>query len=181
MGKVQSLIEKITARIERAREAIADTGVLGALQREHLEMACVMNALLDDARDEKDEETLECRRVLFARVRVALLAHAAAEDEELYARLDSRGSAVHHVEIEHLLRRLDAMKPGDVGWLPTFATLQIKVEHHVREEESSLFALAKRLLGDVVLNALEATYLAARLRNETTLGRRPRRLLEASL
>jgi hemerythrin superfamily protein len=179
MGKLQSLIERIAGRIERARATVADSGVLAALQREHLELACTMSAVLDEARDDKDQETIECRRVLFARVRVQLLAHGAAEEDELYGRLPHGGTA-EHVEIEHLLRRIEAMNPNDVGWLPTFATLQMKVEHHVREEESSLFAQAKQLLGEVALNALETAYMAARLRYETTLGRPNRRRIASS-
>lgn len=157
-------------------------GVLVTLQREHRELSSLMNVLLDGARG-TDAPSIDRRRTLFARVRIGLLAHAEAEQETLYDRLRalaascdrSTHSTAEHLEIDHVLRRLDMLGFADAGWLPTFATLQMKVEHHVHEEEDTLFALATRLLGEVTLRAIERDYIEARLRSEALLGRRPRR------
>jgi hypothetical protein len=187
MSKVGDLIETIAGRIEGSRKKSAQlVGVLATLQREHHETACLLDAMLQDAREDRDDETIECRRYLFSRIRVGLLSHAQAEEQELYGRLRSDAMThdratqgiAEHLEIGHLLRRLEAMSPRDIGWLPTVATLQMKVEHHVAEEEGPTFALARRLLGESGLVQIDPIYVTARLRIESAFGNRPLRRIE---
>jgi hypothetical protein len=173
MSKVQEILSKMAGMARKAGGALAgDAGVLNTLEGEHAEVAMLMRACLEEGHDDHDPESLECRRELYRKIRVQLLAHAKAEAQELYGVLElrpaTREHALHseleHKELEHLLRRLDHMAESDIGWMPTFATLQMKVEAHVREEESVLFDEAKLILDKDELRQIDDRYRAARRR-----------------
>jgi hypothetical protein len=178
MSKVKEILSKLGGKAKMAQAALrGDAGVLATLEGEHAEVALLMKAVVDEGHDDRDPESLECRRELFGKIRVALLAHAKAEEQELYSTLEripaTREHAAHseieHRELEHLLRRLEHMSEADLGWMPTFASLQMKVEAHVEEEETSLFEQAKRVLSAAQLRDIDERYLAAKKRYEELL------------
>jgi hypothetical protein len=173
MSKVQEILSKMAGMARQAGAALSgDAGVLNTLEGEHAEVAMLMRALLEEGHDDHDADALECRRELYHKIRVQLLAHAKAEAQELYGVLElrpaTREHALHseleHRELEHLIRRLDHMSEADIGWMPTFATLQMKVEAHVREEEEVFFDEAKLILDRDELRQIDDRYRAARRR-----------------
>ena len=173
MSKVQEILSRLAGMARQAQAALAgDAGVLNTLEGEHAEVAMLMRACLEEGHDDHDPEALECRRELYRRIRVHLLAHTRAEAQELYGVLELRPStrehALHseleHREIEHLIRRLDHIAESDIGWMPTFATLQMKVEAHVRDEEQIFFDEAKLILDRAELREIDGRYQAARRR-----------------
>jgi hypothetical protein len=173
MSKVQEILSRMAGMAKQAKAALAgDAGVLNTLEGEHAEVGMLMRALMDEGHDDHDPEALECRRALYSRIRVQLLAHAKAEAQELYGVLELRPSTredslhaeLEHREIEHLIRRLDHMSESDIGWMPTFATLQMKVEAHVREEEEIFFDEAKLVLDNDELREIDDRYRAAKRR-----------------
>jgi hypothetical protein len=178
MSKVQEILSKLAGKAKMAKAALSgDVGVLSTLEGEHAEVAMLMRAVLDEGNDDHDPEALECRRVLYRRIRVALLSHAKSEELELYAALErspatserASHSELEHRELEHLIRRLDHMSEADLGWMPTFTSLQMKVEAHVETEENILFEQAKSVLGADTLREMDERYRVARRRFEKLL------------
>jgi len=173
MSKVQEVLSKLAGKARQAKAALSgDAGVLNTLEGEHAEVAMLMKAVLEEGHDDHDPEAIECRRELFHTIRVQLLSHAKAEEQELYGVLELRPvtrdrathNSIEHREIEHLIRRLDHMSESDLGWMPTFASLQMKVEAHVADEEGKLFEECKLVLTKSELREIDDRYKSARKR-----------------
>lgn len=90
------------------------------------------------------------RRALFDELRKELQAHAAAEEQALYAlmlanpdlRDEARHSVAEHKEIDDLLGELVEIEPNDIGWINKFREMRYRYEHHIDEEEEEMFPAA---------------------------------------
>jgi hemerythrin superfamily protein len=99
----------------------------------------------------------DVRRALFDEFRTEVTAHAAAEEESLYATMlgkpDLREDAVHsvseHKEIGDLLGELADLDPSSSEWTAKFAELRHDYEHHIDEEEEDMFPAAGEALSDI--------------------------------
>lgn len=118
------------------------------------------------------------RERLFETLRRELQAHAAAEEETLYAtmladpelREEARHSVAEHKEIDDLLGELVDADAASPEWLERFGKLEHRYLHHIDEEEEEMFpAAAKRL------SAEQEAALAARFEQ-----RKPRELERAA-
>ena len=104
--------------------------------------------LLDEI--SKTENSSGERVVLFNEFKVEVTAHAAAEEETLYAtmlaREELRHDAVHsvseHKEIGDMLEELAGIDVASSDWLPKFETLKHDYTHHIDEEEEEMFPAA---------------------------------------
>lgn len=107
------------------------------------------------------------RHRLWTKFRNDLEAHAAAEEQSLYAELiaeeqsqpQARHSVSEHKESSDLVEKLDSMDMSSPEWLQTFKTLAEELEHHMTEEERDVFDDAKEMIGDT-----RAEELATRFR-----------------
>ena len=87
----------------------------------------------------------------FEAFRVEVSAHAAAEEQSLYAAMlgdaetqdDARHSVAEHKEVDDLLGELQGLDPHDSEWLPRFEKLRHRYEHHIEEEEDEMFPAAE--------------------------------------
>lgn len=94
------------------------------------------------------------RRPLFEELRKELQAHAAAEEESLYATMlacpDLRDYARHsvseHKEIDDKLGELCDADPKSGDWKQTFGELRHRYLHHIEEEEEEMFPRAAEQL-----------------------------------
>jgi hypothetical protein len=106
------------------------------------------------------------RRSLFETFKVEVTAHAAAEEESLYAtmlaREELRHDAVHsvseHKEIGDTLEELAEMDMSSPGWLTRFKTLKDEYTHHIDEEEEEMFPTAAEGLSDEKVVELRAIF-----------------------
>ena len=122
--------------------------------RELIEKICATTGEGDDRKD------------LFEKFKVEVTAHAAAEEESLYAtmlaRENLRHDAVHsvseHKEIGDLLQELADADLGASGWLTRFKTLQDRYLHHIDEEEEEMFPAAAEGLSDEKAVELRAIF-----------------------
>jgi Hemerythrin HHE cation binding domain len=97
--------------------------------------------------------TSEARGSLFETFKIEVTAHAAAEEESLYAtmlgREELRHDAVHsvseHKEIGDMLEELAGLDPGSPDWMPKFEALKHDYSHHIDEEEEMFPAAADEL------------------------------------
>lgn len=93
----------------------------------------------------------EERRELFEAFRVEVTAHAAAEEESLYAEMladpelreDGRHSVAEHKEIDDMLGELQETDMASGAWLVKFKEMRHRYEHHIEEEEEEMFPAAE--------------------------------------
>jgi hemerythrin superfamily protein len=94
------------------------------------------------------------RKTLFAELKHSLTRHSEAEEATFYSILRQhdetrdfiRDGHQEHQRIETLLHELDRMDANDPQWGSTLQTLKNLVEHHVHQEEGSVFARARNIL-----------------------------------
>ena len=138
---------------------MADRSIFDRLKQDH----DAHRQLFDKMADAKDEpDRLE---KLFEQFKVEVTAHAAAEEETLYAtmlarpdlREDAQHSVSEHKEIDDYLEELEELSFNGEEWNRVFAQLKKRYLHHIEEEEEEMFPDAAR-----ELTAEEEQKLAAR-------------------
>ncbi|MBJ7443911.1 MAG: hemerythrin domain-containing protein [Sphingobium sp.] len=130
---------------------MANATIFDRLKQDH-DVHREMFAKMADAKD--DADTL---KKLFDQFKVEVSAHAAAEEETLYAtmlsrpdlREDAQHSVSEHKEIDDYLEELDELKFDGEAWRKKFAKMKERYLHHIEEEEEEMFpAAAKELTAD---------------------------------
>ena len=94
------------------------------------------------------------RAVLFETLRVEISAHAAAEEESLYATMlgnpdlrdEARHSVAEHKEIDDFFGELVELDPASAEWTAKFQEMRHRYEHHIDEEEEEMFPSASEKL-----------------------------------
>jgi hypothetical protein len=94
------------------------------------------------------------RAPLFEELRLELQAHAAAEEESLYATMlavpdlrdDARHSVSEHKEVDDYLGELVKLDIASDEWTKTFEKMQHRYLHHIGEEEEDMFPEAAKSL-----------------------------------
>ncbi len=130
---------------------MANAEIFERLKQDH-DRHRMMLAKIDETKGDSEE-----RRALFEAFRIEVTAHAAAEEESLYAtmlakpdlREDAQHSVSEHKEIDDFLEELDEMEFSSPGWLTRFRAMRHRYEHHIDEEEEEMFPdAAKQLTGE---------------------------------
>ncbi len=146
--------------------------IFDLLRTEHREVASLMEAIAAT-----EENGAEDRPALFGRLYKALLPHARAEEETLYARIReedaTRDIALEGVQ-EHrvvslLLGELNEMATHGETWMAKFKVLKENVDHHVKEEEGEMFPKARKVLSAREQEEITTAYREARQRHLATL------------
>jgi len=94
------------------------------------------------------------RKTLFEALRKELQAHAAAEEESLYATMlaepelrdEARHSVSEHKEIDDFLGELFEIDMSSSAWLTKFKEMRHRYLHHIDEEEEEMFPSAAKTL-----------------------------------
>lgn len=94
------------------------------------------------------------RATLFEELRKELQAHAAAEEESLYATMlghpdlrdEARHSVSEHKEVDDFLGELVKLDPASAEWTETFEKMRHRYLHHIDEEEEDMFPEAAETL-----------------------------------
>lgn len=92
------------------------------------------------------------RADLFEAFRVEVSAHAAAEEESLYATMlanpdlrdEARHSVAEHKEIDDFFGELTELDPASSDWTAKFKEMRHRYEHHIDEEEEEMFPAAAK-------------------------------------
>lgn len=106
------------------------------------------------------------RAALFEELRTEISAHAAAEEESLYATMlaepelrdEARHSVAEHKEVADYLAELGKLDPASDEWEPKFAHMRHRYEHHIDEEEQEMFPAAEEQLPAAVEEKIADTY-----------------------
>ena len=129
---------------------MADQKIFTRLKEDHDKHRTLLDLL------EKTHGDSESREELFERFRTEVMAHAAAEEETLYAtmmeepdlREDATHSVAEHKEISDFLEELTEKEYSSPGWLPRFKEMKDRYLHHIEEEEKEMFIAAAKGLSD---------------------------------
>lgn len=129
---------------------MADARIFADLRQDHDRQRELLDRIADTSGDTPE------RRELFETLRKELQAHAAAEEETLYAtmlgRPDLRDSARHsvseHKEVDDMLGELVDTDMGSGAWLTKFKEMKDRYLHHIDEEEEEMFPEAAEGLSD---------------------------------
>jgi hemerythrin superfamily protein len=92
----------------------------------------------------------QARQAQFEALRKELQAHAAAEEESLYAamlacpdlREDARHSVSEHKEVDDMLGEMVEEDVDSDAWTETFGKMRHRYLHHIDEEEKEMFPKA---------------------------------------
>ncbi len=96
------------------------------------------------------------RADIFEKLRLEIQAHAAAEEESLYATMlgkpelrdEARHSVSEHKEVDDILGEMMDLDAASEEWAAKFAHLRHRYEHHIEEEEEEMFPAAAEVLSD---------------------------------
>ncbi len=106
------------------------------------------------------------RGTLFETFRLEVQAHAAAEEESLYATMlrdpelrdDARHSVSEHKEVDDLLAEMTELEVSSDEWNEKFFHMRRRYEHHITEEEEEMFPAAADELDSKTEEELAAIY-----------------------
>lgn len=121
--------------------------IFEALKKDHKEVDGLLKKL-------SAAETADARRTLITEIRDKLIPHARAEEAVFYNTLRDLGETPEdvthaygeHVKVETLLRGLQVTEAAHINWQSGVSKLKEAITHHVMEEETNIFAAAKRAL-----------------------------------
>ena len=90
------------------------------------------------------------RKALFENFKTEVTAHAAAEEETLYAtmlgdpelRHDGQHSVAEHKELDDMLQEMADLDPSSRAWTEKLKKLKHDYLHHIDEEEKDMFPAA---------------------------------------
>lgn len=127
---------------------MADAKIFDALKRDHDNHRALIKQM-----DAKAEDKAALAK-LFETFHAEVSAHAAAEEESLYAtmlakpdlREDAQHSVSEHKEIEDFLKELAAMDITAEVWAKKYKKMKERYLHHIEEEEEEMFPDASEAL-----------------------------------
>ncbi|WP_423606666.1 hemerythrin domain-containing protein [Sphingomonas sp. MS122] len=139
---------------------MADAQIFADLKRDHDRHRDLLERIAGSDPDSA------LRSDLFDELRVELQAHAAAEEESLYAAMladpelrdAARHSVSEHKEIDDYLGELVELDMSGDAWMKTFKALRHRYLHHIDEEEQEMFPAAARDLDDATKAKLAAVF-----------------------
>jgi hemerythrin superfamily protein len=127
---------------------MANARIFADLKKDHDRHREMLNAI-EDAEKERRAE-------LFEAFRIEVTAHAAAEEESLYATMlakpdlrdEARHSVSEHKEIDDFFEEMADLEPDSREWKAKFDEMRHRYEHHIDEEEEEMFPAAAGDLSD---------------------------------
>lgn len=134
-----------------------------------------MTTIFDDLKADHDRHRNLLDRIargdgdksaLFEAFRVEVSAHAASEEQTLYASMmadpelqdEARHSVAEHKEIDDYLTELCELDPATGEWTAKFDTMKHRYLHHIEEEEDEMFVEAEEKLPEAVTNLIGERY-----------------------
>ncbi|MEJ7934378.1 hemerythrin domain-containing protein [Sphingobium sp. AN558] len=129
---------------------MAEATIFDRLKQDH-DAHRQLFAKMDEAASDSDR-----LKKLFEQFRIEVTAHAAAEEETLYAtmlsrpdlREDAQHSVSEHKEIDDYFEELGELEFAAAEWRTTFDKLKHRYLHHIEEEEEEMFPDAAKELTD---------------------------------
>ena len=120
------------------------------LKKDHEELKELLEQLI--ALDKEDDY----REVLVQEIEQALVPHSRAEESVFYNSIRALNpdnselidSLKEHLEAETLLKTLKVKKTANIDWKPTAIKIKDALEHHIQNEESRIFSVARKIFSE---------------------------------
>ena len=162
-GKVRGVIAAAVQRVAGSRPwAASENDPIVLLETDHRRFEDLLKQ-----GEETTERAVKGRTALLDRLTSELNVHELIEEKVLYPALKPHAKArdivlegfqEHHVA-DLIVRELHDLARDDEQWGAKFKVLKESIEHHIKEEESTMFPTARQ-----VLSAEELKGLGARMR-----------------
>ncbi len=149
--------------------------VLSIIKQEHREVGALLDEVTKcDAGDERLRE-------LAAEIATKLSTHLAIEERLFYARLKAQAKGeedkvdvfeayTEHAGAKSLMEMLRSGRKPDEQFKAELQVLGENVKHHVKEEESKVFGIAREMLDQSELEAIGEAWERAKQRRPSTNG-----------
>jgi hemerythrin superfamily protein len=144
------LLATLTRPFQNAEDAAAPDA-LELIHNDHEEVSALFKTALDD------QATPAARRSAIAKACFALTVHAKMEEKIFYPALRKAGkrdekdsvleAAEEHGIVKDMIAKIKRIKGRDETLEAKVTVLKEMVEHHVKEEESTMFDEARKVLG----------------------------------
>lgn len=167
MGRATEVIGKTMGKAKAAKQAITGgAGIFEVLARQHGEVGTMIRRVGMSTKDSA------ARRELVPKIRRELLAHAHAEEQEVYSVFRTLPglmdkiphSTEEHAEIERKLNECITLGYEHEDFFEKWHAFALEVEKHVIEEEQQIFPKAKDALTREQSEDLERRFMEARER-----------------
>lgn len=141
--------------------------ILDVLKKEHVEVG----GLLDEAMKCDGDDPKFAK--LAGQIEAALTIHATLEERLFYPELRDRSGGseektdvyeayTEHDVLKHLIALLRSEKRRDEAFKAELQVLGENVKHHVKEEESTIFKIAREVLSQAEREEIGAKFVAAK-------------------
>ena len=126
-----------------------------------------VKALFAEA-DELGDRAHATRAKLFAQIDQELTIHTKVEEEIFYPAFKAKTKSAtperdeileayeEHAGAKELIAKLEALDPTDETYKAKLQVLSEEIDHHVKEEETTMFPMARKLLSEDELRELGA-------------------------
>lgn len=136
--------------------------IFEALRKDHDIQRELLDKLVKTSGDTKERDEI------FKQVKKELIIHEDGEERFFYIPLidddltqeQARHAIAEHHEIDEILAELEEMDYDSSGWLKIAKKLQHEVEHHLEDEERTIFQMAGKVLSDKEKMGLSKKYQA---------------------
>jgi len=164
---VRTSIEKATRSVLGAisLQTEAQPDILDTLQAEHDEVQELLSKLVDS-------DTGREQKSLVARIKAALVPHTKAEEKVVYdavlalkggpAKVDGNEGYIEHGLASETLKKLDKLTANTPEFKATAKVLKELVNHHIKEEESNIWARVKENFSDERRAQMNRDFLLAK-------------------
>jgi hemerythrin superfamily protein len=125
-------------RADKKHQSVND--IFSMIKQDHVEFLKTLNRMgtTSDSRTRGQE---------FALLRQSLLPHAKAEEVILYSVIQNQNTRLKAEEEHHVMERIiidmKNIQLSDERWVAKLSVLKDVLDHHLREEESTIFRMAR--------------------------------------
>ena len=164
---IRSSIEQATKSVMGAITPGSEpsTDILDTLHAEHEEVQDLLKEL-------NDSESAAEQKALVARIKQALIPHSKAEEQVVYDRVavlkgekpkvDSAEGYTEHALASATLKSLDTLAANTPEFKANAKVLKELLDHHIKEEERSIWAEVKDNFSDDQREQMNREFLAAK-------------------
>lgn len=146
-----------------------------ALKKDHVEVLDLIDELISLKEDD------DYREILIKQISDALIPHSRAEESVFYNTLRAvnapKKEVFHgykeHLEAEALLKTLQGKEKLNMEWKSVAMKLRDALSHHINEEETEIFSIAKEVFTDDEARVMGEAFLELKpkVQEQSSLGK----------
>ncbi|MBV9063982.1 MAG: hemerythrin domain-containing protein [Alphaproteobacteria bacterium] len=164
-GTIRTTARRAQSALTPATYSQGDMDILTKLKKEHREVQLLLDKLVDSERAAE-------RKSLLKQIKGALVPHSRAEEKVVYdalralrdkeAKQDGEEGYLEHGLADRMLATLGKASAGTVEFAAAAKVLRELLNHHIREEESSIWSDVKDNFSDEQREQMNRDFEAAK-------------------